>query len=73
MEKKRIGIYLVEYNGNEIGYMRIEIYGGRCLRTQFVPGYSSYVYSVIGRSGYYSSVPDYFDTILMDEYEEYTL
>lgn len=78
MVKRVFGIYRVEYDGNEIGYMRIEItpgpfaYLNMTLRTPFITGYSSYVYAVLGCMDYYCSVPDDFNVALIDTYEEYT-
>lgn len=75
MIKRIIGIYRVEFNGTEIGYMRVEYNDSfeYLKRTVFNGQYSSYVHALHGVSGCYNNIPDDFDTILVDAYVVYIL
>ena len=75
MVKRIIGIYRVEFNDTEIGYMRVECNDSlECLkRTVFKGHYSSYMYAVRAGCECYHNIFDDFDTILVDAYAVYTL
>ena len=79
MEKRRIGIYDVECNGIEIGYMRLELDSSRIeidyeveVRTPMY-GYNSYAHAMMYDLDTYSRMSCIWDLTLVDEYDEYTI
>lgn len=79
MVKRTVGIYVVYYNGWEIGYMRCAGNFGVCshsgvdARTMILGRYNSYTSSVTRDLDYYTNIPDGWDVTLVDKYDEYIL
>lgn len=79
MVKRTVGIYVVYYNGREIGYMRCAGNFGVCshsgvdVRTMILGRYNSYTSSVTRDLDYYTNIPDGWDVTLVDKYDEYIL
>ena len=78
MKRRRIGIYIVEYNGSEIGYLRYDesnskicSYSGVDVRTPILGRYNSYTHAVLCDLDTYSKMSGIWDLTLVDEYEEY--